>query len=183
MSTSRLYKVEAVILKRKNIGEADRMLTIFTKEYGKLVVVAKGIRKITSRRAPHLEVFSQVILMLHKGKTRDILTEASLVDGFQNLRRDLILVNTTYYLCELIDMLLAEKQEHRDVYALLTSSIAALNANHYGHIYYSEQFAITLLHLLGFLPPERTLPSQHIQQFIERITERKMKTYQFLTKS
>jgi len=53
------YKTEGIIIKRKNFGEADRILTIFTKNKGKISIVAKGVRKINSRRAPHIELLQK----------------------------------------------------------------------------------------------------------------------------
>lgn len=183
MHFSKLYKVEAIILRRRNIGEADRVLTIFTKEYGKIIVIAKGIRKITSHRAPYLEIFSHVNLMLHRGKIRDTVCEANPIDGFMNLRKRLPSINTAYYVCELTDALLAEKQEHQDVFGLLTSALVAIEHESTAEeSFHTEQFALTLLRILGYLPPEKELLSRHIQPFIERITERRIKTYQFLTR-
>jgi len=168
----KIYKVEAIILKRRNIGEADRILTVFSKQYGKLKIVARGIRKITSRRAPHLEIFSRVELMLHRGKTFDIVTEVEPIDGYLSLRKDLSLVSAAYYACELIDILLPERQEHRDVFELLKTHLSVVGP--------SDQFALSLLHMLGFLPPSKTLESPELENFIERIAERRMRTYHFL---
>ncbi|OGG14474.1 DNA repair protein RecO [Candidatus Gottesmanbacteria bacterium RIFCSPHIGHO2_01_FULL_46_14] len=177
----RIYRVEAIILKRKNVGEADRILTVFSKQYGKLRLIAKGIRKITSHRAPHLEIFSRVEMMIHRGKTLDIVTEAQTLDGFYQLRNNLALVNGCYYHCELVDVLLPEKQEHRDVYELYARSLAAFNTQEGMDITGScEQFALALLRMLGFLPQTRELSSVQIQPFIESISERHMRTYHFL---
>lgn len=184
VSTSRIYKVEAIILKRRNVGETDRILTVFTKEYGKLRVIAKGIRRITSRRAPHLEVFSRVTIMLHRGKNLDIVTEADMIEGYQELRKNLTLVNGCYYCCELVDLLLPEKQEHRDVYALFSQALAAFNRRGDIDVNHScEQFGLSLLRALGFLPVNRQLSPAQIQPFIESITERRLRTYHFLQQS
>ena len=71
------YKADGIIVARKNFGETDKLVTIFTKQYGKKVVLAKGIRRITSRRAPHLELFSAVSLVLRSGKSFDYITLVS----------------------------------------------------------------------------------------------------------
>lgn len=184
MSPTRIYKVEAIILKRINIGEADRILTVFSKQYGKLRVIAKGIRRITSRRAPHLEVFSRVAIMLHRAKNLDIVTEADIIEGYQELRKNLTLVNGCYYCCELIDVLLPEKQEHRDVYALFSQALDAFNTRRDIDVSHScEQFGLSLLRALGFLPVNRELTPAQIQPFIESITERRLRTYHFLQQS
>ena len=181
VNTSRIYKVEAIILKRRNVGETDRIITVFTKEYGKLRVIAKGIRRITSRRAPHLEIFNRATLLLHQGKTLDIVTEVMLLDGFQHIRSNLLLVNAGYYACELVDVLLPERQEHRDVFETFKNHLRQLDSSKLYH--QSEAFALSLLHSLGFLPPSRVLPSTEIQPYIERIAERRFRSYHFLERS
>ena len=57
MSKNRLYNVNAIILRRADFGEADRMVTIFTPDRGKLKLLAKGARKTNSRKAGHIELF------------------------------------------------------------------------------------------------------------------------------
>ncbi len=184
MTLQRIYRAEAIILKRKNVGEADRILTVFSKQYGKLRLIAKGIRKITSHRAPHLEIFSQAEMMIHHGKTLDIITEAQTLRGFYQLRNNLALVNGCYYYCELVDFLLPEKQQHPDVYELFAQSLQALNSEEDIDIARScEQFALGIVRMLGFLPLTRDLPSNQIQPFIESISERHMKTYHFLRRA
>jgi len=78
----RSYKTEGIVLKRINYGEADRILTIYTKRHGKIRAIAKGVRKLTSRKAGSLELFNNVVLFLVKGKNLDIITEAQTVDLF-----------------------------------------------------------------------------------------------------
>ena len=63
---SRAYKTEAIIIKRRNFGEADRILTILTKNYGKIQVRAPGVRKITSRRSSHIELLNFSSLTLYR---------------------------------------------------------------------------------------------------------------------
>ncbi|EKD66911.1 MAG: DNA repair protein RecO, partial [uncultured bacterium] len=79
MNPLSVYRVSAFILRRSNVGEADKILTIFSKKIGKLRVIAKGIRKISSRRGPHVDLFNEVSMMLHHGKTMDIVTEVTTI--------------------------------------------------------------------------------------------------------
>ncbi len=69
----RLYRTEAVVLSRMAFGEADRILTIFTPRHGKLRVIAKGVRRPTSRLGPHLEYFAKTSLMLARGRDLDVV--------------------------------------------------------------------------------------------------------------
>lgn len=180
MTLSRVYKVEGIILKRKNVGEADRILTVFTKEHGKLRVIAKGIRKVPSRRAPHLEVFTHVVMVIHSGTSLESVSEVSSIETFPFLRSDLVRVSLGYYLCELVDSLLPERQKHEDVFKLLQESLASFNDQHFNTIYYlSKQFTLELLWRLGFLPREKSLSGARLQAFIENITERRLKTPPF----
>lgn len=180
MMSSGVYKVEGIILKRKNVGEADRILTVFSKEYGKLRVIAKGIRKVSSRRAPHLEVFTHVAVVIHGSTSLESVSEVSPIETFPYLRSDLARVSLGYYLCELVDSLLPERQKHEDIFILLQESLASLNDQHFNNIYYlSKQFTLELLWRLGFLPRDRTLNGPILQNFIESITERRLKTPPF----
>ena len=100
---TRSYKTEVIVLKRINFGEADRLVTVFSKSHGKQRLVAKGIRKITSRKKGHLELFTQVQLQVAKGKNLDLITEAATVNSFPKLRHNLNRVRIAYLLAELVD--------------------------------------------------------------------------------
>ena len=170
----RTYKTEGIIIKRSNFGEADRILTVFTKKHGKMKILAKGVRRITSRRGPNIELFNLVTLFVHKGRTFDILTEAQVANTFQRIRKNLELVGLAYYCCELIDGLCAEHQPHPKVYDLLAKTLNELNN---GLIH---EFERTLLLELGFL----SLTKQPVDttSYIEHLLERKLKTRRLLAK-
>lgn len=178
--SKRVYKFEGIILRRKNIGEADRIVTIFTKELGKIRVVAKGVRKISSRRGPHVEVFTHVQVLIYSGKILETLSDIVPIDAFPHIRKDLQKVSLAYYLCDLIDSLLPEKQEHADVFSLLTRALGEIEDLHVDVLYSkSKIFTLELLWALGFLPREKSLNGKALQDFIENITERKLKSTVF----
>lgn len=183
MSPNRVYTTHAIVLKRSNLGEADRIVTIFSKEYGKMRVMAKGIRRIGSRRSPHVEVFSHSILMLHRAKTWDIVTEATPINVFSLLRMHLPRVTSAYYLCELVDVLLPDRQEHRDVFTLLLGALQMLNgAMEIDPVAANEQYALELLRLLGYLAHDRSIPAGQIDPYIERIIEKRLHTPKILSR-
>ncbi len=182
MTSGRVYTTHAIVLKRRNVGEADRIITIFSKEYGRMHVVAKGVRRVHSRRAPHLEVFSHVSLVLHKGKTWESVSEVTPIDAFPVLRAYLPRVSAGYYLCELVDALLPVGQEHRDVYALLLSALTVLNEGiETDPVAVTERFALELLRILGYLARDRELTSGQIEPYIERIIEKHLHTPKILS--
>ena len=78
------FKTEGIILKRMNYGEADRILTIYTLHHGKIRAMAKGVRKLQSRKAGSLELFNHSVLFLIKGKNLDLVTEAQTIDLFKS---------------------------------------------------------------------------------------------------
>lgn len=180
MTVPRVHTIEGIVLKRRNYGEGDRIVTLFTKEYGKLHAVARGIRKITSRRGPHLEVFVRLTAVIHTGKSMDSIAEVAPLAIFEGIRCNLAKVSVAYYLTELVDRLLAEKQEHRDVYALFAATLETLAVADERMVYkVSMQFTRTLLEMLGFLSEDRHLKGSELASFIESITERKMKSSEF----
>ena len=120
-------KSEGVILKRRNFSEADRILTIFTKTQGKVSVLAKGVRRITSRRAGNIELLNRVIVFLHQGKGMPILTEAKAVDTYPNLKNDLTLSTYAFHIIELLDKLLAENQENPILYGHMVEVLNRLS--------------------------------------------------------
>lgn len=122
-------KVEGIILKRRNLGEADRILTVFSLQKGKISVLAKGVRRITSRRAGNVELLNRVSMYLHQAKTFLILTEATSLDTYQKLKEDLTLSTYAFHIIELVDKLTAENQESRILYEYLVNLLQRLSRN------------------------------------------------------
>jgi DNA repair protein RecO (recombination protein O) len=97
------FRVEAVVLRHSNWGEADRLLVLYTREKGKLQAVAKGARKMHSRKAGHVEPFMHVTLQLAKARGPQIVTDAETLDAYQPLREDLLRTGYASYIIELLD--------------------------------------------------------------------------------
>lgn len=138
---------EGVILKRVNFGEADRVLTAFTDRFGRISIIAKGVRRITSRRAGNVEVLNRVKLHLFKGKNYT-LTEAESIDTFQSIKDDLTLTTYAFHILELVDKLTAEEQRNPKVYVLLLEILTLLSKN--PRQIFIRSFEVKLLSLLGF---------------------------------
>ncbi len=123
------FKTEGIVLKRRNFGEADRILTIFSLHRGKISVLAKGVRRITSRRSGNVELLNRSLMYLHQAKTFLILTEASTLDTFQKIKADLTLSTYAYHIIELVDKLTAENQDNRILYEHLVEVLKRLERN------------------------------------------------------
>ena len=82
----RSYVSEGFVLARRNFKEADRILDIYSKDKGKVSLIAKGIRRPLSRKRGHIEVFNQIRLQASVGRGIDILTEAEIINSFPEIR-------------------------------------------------------------------------------------------------
>ena len=142
------FKTEGIILKRRNFGEADRILTVFTLQKGKISVIAKGVRRITSRRAGNVELLNRVIMFLYQGQGMPILTEAEGIESFENLKSDLVLSTVAFHIIELVDKLTAENQENRVLYEHLVNVLKRLEIN--PRQIFIRAFEVKILSNLGF---------------------------------
>nr|MBC7245917.1 DNA repair protein RecO [Chloroflexota bacterium] len=119
----RIYRTEAVVLKHSDFGEADRLLTVYTPSLGKLRLLAKGIRKPTSRKAGHLESFTRTQLLVARGRNLDIITQAQTIEPYLALRQDLWRMSHAYYVGELVDCFGEEQAENYPLYCLLCAAL------------------------------------------------------------
>lgn len=122
----RVYRTEALVLRRNDFAEADRLLMLATPG-GKRRVVAKGVRKTTSRIAGHIELFTHSSMMLAVGRNLDIVTQSQVSQRFAGLHADLTRLSCAYYVAELYDRLTEEAEENRPLFALLLEILAALD--------------------------------------------------------
>lgn len=109
-----------------DFGEADRIITIFTPERGKLRVIAKGARKPLSRTGRCLEFFTRCSLLLAKGRELDVVSDASAIEQFDRLRTDLSAFGHASHMVELLNRLTEDRQENEGAYTLLSNSLQLL---------------------------------------------------------
>lgn len=127
MSTrERSRRVDALILRHQRWGEADRLLTIFTRENGKLRIIAKGARKTTSRKGGHLELFMRTAMQLAQGRDLWIVTQAEVIDGFLPIRDDLQRLGVASYVIELLDKFTYEDGANPQLYRLAVETLERL---------------------------------------------------------
>ncbi len=150
-SSERTLRVEAVVLRHNDWGEADRLLTLYTREEGKLRAIAKGVRRLHSRKAGHLEPFTRVKLMLARGRDLWIVTQAETVAAYLSLREDLERIAHASYVVELLDRFTYEEGGNRALFDLLATTLQRLDEGHppFTVLRYYE---MRLLDLLGFRP-------------------------------
>jgi DNA repair protein RecO (recombination protein O) len=151
MPRERTYRTEAVVLRRRNWGEADRILTLFTPQRGKIRVRAAGVRKPSSRKAGHLELFHRANLFLARGRDFDIVTQAETVEAFPRLREDLVRSAAASYCVELLDRVSPEESENAAAYRLIVRVLEELNAGG-GPALALRCYDVKLLECSGYRP-------------------------------
>lgn len=154
---SRVYRTHAIVLRRRDYGDADRVLTIFTPEHGRIEVIAKGVRKTNSRKAGHLEPFAHTSLQLAEARTWNIVTEAVTVEPYRHLREDLDAIGRAGYIAELVEAFGEGEDDHRLLWELSTGALRSLDEIAAGiqHADRNVHLAWFMLHLLavsGFQP-------------------------------
>lgn len=129
MKEPRSYRVTAIVLRHSDAGEADRLLTLYTREMGKIRAIAKGARKIRSRKAGHLEPFTHIHLQLARSRDLPIVTQVETLDAYLPLRDNLLLTGYAAYLIELLDRITYDEEgAHPPIFNLLAESLARLSA-------------------------------------------------------
>lgn len=121
-----LYKVEGVVLRRRSLGEADRLVTILSRDRGKLTVVARGARRPRSRLGGRLEPATRFRALVAEGRSLDIISQVEVLDAFAALRADLDRLGAAAIILEYADQALAERHAQAEVYTLLVEALALL---------------------------------------------------------
>ncbi len=147
----RLYRTNAIVLQVREIGEADRILVVYSPGHGRFSVIAKGARKAKSRMGPYLDHFSEVALHLTRGRDLDVVTSVTTIHQHPNLRTDIDAFGHAAHFAELVRDLTQERQENQRVYALLSSSLSLLDDGvEPWHV--ARHFELALLATLGYNP-------------------------------
>ena len=120
-----LYRDEAVVLRTMRLGEADRIVSMLTRDNGKVRAVVKGVRRTTSKFGGRLEPLNHVALLCWKGRELDIVNQAEVMDGFRAVREDLSRVAKAFTVLEVADQL---AQEHHPAPRLHDMVVGALRA-------------------------------------------------------
>ncbi len=167
---------EGLVLRRYNYADSDRMFVVFTKEHGKMSASAKGVRRLTSHKAPHLELFIHNRLYFVTGHL-PLITQAQTLHGFSNLRHNLLLARSGFHLLEVLDKLLPEDQPLPELFqgAIDTlSSLDELDSSLIDHRHlYLSRFYQHLLSFLGFGLPPKLTPSS-LYSYLETVLDQKI---------
>lgn len=149
---SRIFNVEAIVLRHRDWGEADRIITVYAREIGKTRVVVKGARKIMSRKAGHVEPFSLVKMQLSQTNDLPILTQVDTIRSNQGLRDNLEAISAASYLAELVDKFTQDEQDGESaLFKLIADSFDRLGKPN--QVWFATRFFETrMLGLAGYQP-------------------------------
>jgi DNA repair protein RecO (recombination protein O) len=167
----RRYESEGVVLLRKNFSEADRILVVYSKHYGKLRLLAKGVRKPKSRKRGHIEVFSRLKFSASRGKGLDIVTEVEVLESFAKIRKDLRKASVAYFLIETVGRITRDEEKNDQLYSLLTDYLDLLvNSKNLKKL--RQDFVYNTLVISGYWPAGK--PMNNHDKLLEGIVERRM---------
>ena len=168
------FRTDGVILSRRNFGEADKILKIFTKDFGKVSALAKGVRRPRSRKGGHVEVGNWCKVFIARGKSLDLLTEVEIKKSFGQEEFSLEKTNQIYHILELVDALTQEGQKNFEVYKLLVTYLNRIkNGDDFNYI--SSIFKVKILSSLGFFSA-KNLKQSKAKNLLEFMEENDYKT-------
>lgn len=178
MSALRSVSTSAIVLKRSNVGEADRIVTLLTENQGKVVCVAKGVRKINSSNRANIEPGNLITAYLITTKSMPLLTQTRLISDFSHTKQTLPKMRQLSQVLEMVDRLFVENMEDVELFQEVTEILRDLNtpANPSARL---KQRLHTIVTQLGYQSLE---DSGHatLLEYIAEITDRPMRSWDFL---
>jgi DNA repair protein RecO (recombination protein O) len=167
----RTYTSQGIILSKKNLGEADKIVVVFSKDFGKLSLVAKGIRRPKSRKRGHLEIFNLIKFQGVKGASMDIMTEAEVVEDFVGIRKSLNKITLAYYFCEVVNKISNDSEANSEVFDLFLKSLQKIQkTNLLKNLRFD--FIHNILVMTGYHPDGESMVNH--DQVLDDVLERKI---------
>jgi DNA repair protein RecO (recombination protein O) len=145
------YQTEAIIISKIKLGEADRILTLCTPDYGKIQAVAKGVRRPKSKMAGHLELLTCSQVRLARGRNLETITGSQTIESFLPLRNDLWLTSCGLYAAELVKQFTTERVANPALFRLLLATLLRLSQAESPEMTL-RYFELHLLDLAGYRP-------------------------------
>jgi len=151
LSRERSIRTEGIILRRRDFGEADRILVLFSRKLGRISCIAKGARKPKSKISGHIELFTRSSYLVSRGRNLHIITQAENIESYDDLRKTLSGIGRGSYVVELVDAFTYEEGSNLKLYDLLLATLESLNQGDDPSIVI-HYYELHLLDLVGFRP-------------------------------
>src|SRR3989338_7973106 len=168
----RTIKTEAIVLRKKSLLNQDKIITLFTKELGKVITFAKGIKKITSRRLPHVQTANLINAVLYKKDSRFYLQETNLLSGFSQIKKNPHKIQSLYQFLFVVERLLPENQLETAVYKLVMNFLIELAKTDSRDDSLLTEYLNKILKLLGYAKEDKSL--EELKKTIEELIHEKM---------
>lgn len=176
--SSRTFITTGIVLRRKNTGETDRLVSLLTQDYGKIMVVAKGSRKLNSSIRAYLEPGNYVKAFLINTKTMPLLTQAALLEDCSKMKRSLPNLRALSQLLEIFEKLFVEESLEPDTYTLVLKLRKQIITNQVSPKHMRALLG-QLINSLGYQHPQES-KYDTISDYISALTDKPMNSYEFL---
>ena len=147
-----VYSAEAVVLRKVDYGEADRILTLFTRERGKLPAIAKAVRRAKSRMSGQLDVFSHGQMLLAEGRRMDVVTQFQRISRSDGLAADLPRGAAAAVVVEVADKVLEERHPQPELFEVVVGALDHLSQPRVSARLELCDFLMQVLGELGYTP-------------------------------
>ncbi|MBU7005874.1 DNA repair protein RecO [Phosphitispora fastidiosa] len=144
------YQTEGIIIRVRDYGEADRIVTILTSGYGKVQAIAKGCRKPKSRKRGLIQLFTHADFVLYRGRNLDTITQCEGKESFAGIRGDLDRMAYAAYLAEVLDGFAVSGEIQEDLFYLALVCLHLLTVEDPELV--TRVFEVRIMRLLGYMP-------------------------------
>ena len=175
-----LYKTQGIVLKRINLGETDKLLTVYTQERGKILIKAKGLRKKEAKLKESLELFNHLDLVIANGRNLDTVAGALIINSFSSLKSNLASMASAHYLADVIDKLIMEPEKDAGIWHLIFKAFYFLEKDNLGPLQikaFLNKFEWYLLSCLGYQPA--AIQKSYLD-LIQNISGQPIESFKFL---
>lgn len=169
---SKTLKTEAIVLRKRSLLSKDSLVTLFSKDLGKINVFAKGAKKITSRRLPHIQTANLINVVISQKGDRFYLQETSLISAFSQIKKNHAKIQSLYLFFFVLERLLPEHQIENDPYIALKSFLITLSDRQDNNTQILTKYLNKILQFFGYLKEKKTL--DELTPFIQEIIREKI---------
>ncbi|MBI3954595.1 DNA repair protein RecO [Candidatus Collierbacteria bacterium] len=162
-----------MIIKQSKLAEADKFIRILTYQHGLIDAIAKGSRRLTSRKSPHLDQLNLIKFQLARGKSPQYLIQVETIESFSRIKDNFKLTRTCFYLLEILNLILPSFQPDPTLFSSFKNYLLALNQESASNRKLNIDFQLYLINHLGFPPPPGSRPDQLIEYF-ESLLDRRL---------
>lgn len=166
----KIFQTEAIVLRKKPLLEKDFLVVLFTQDKGKKTVFAKGAKKLTSKRLPHLDTGNLIKVLINFDNEKAYLQQTELISYFSQIKKDKNKINFFYQFFFVLEKILPENQEEKEVYLLTKKFLIELSKKYHSQLIF--KYLNLLLKKLGYLKKE--LSEDNLRLFINELIDEKL---------